>query len=75
MPATPDKVYDSARSKDARRWKDIWGAGQGLGAVHAIEPVEAIVERLHKEYELAVDRFTARRDRAVPAQEFDRNPS
>src|SRR5690606_25533249 len=59
MPATPDKVYDSARSKDVRRWKDIWGAGQGVGAIHAVEPVDTIVRRLELEYGEAVERFAS----------------
>lgn len=58
MPTTPDKVYDSARSKDVRRWRDIWGAGQGLGAVRAIEPVRIIVDRLVVEFGHATDRVS-----------------
>jgi nitronate monooxygenase len=58
MPATPDRIYDSARSKDVRRWKDIWGAGQGLGAVRAIEPVRIIVDRLVEEYGQAMHRVS-----------------
>ena len=33
-----------------KAWKDIWSAGQGVGLVHAIEPVAAIVARLRDEY-------------------------
>ena len=31
-------------------WKDIWGCGQGIGAVHAVEPVAERVTRLEREY-------------------------
>ena len=31
-------------------WKDIWSAGHGVGAIHAVEPVSAIVTRLREEY-------------------------
>jgi len=55
--ATPEKLYDSAKSKDVRRWKDTWGAGQGLGAVTAIEPVSVIVDRLHGEFKIATTRM------------------
>jgi nitronate monooxygenase len=34
-------------------WKDIWGAGQGIGAVKAVEPAGAMVERLEREYRAA----------------------
>lgn len=33
-----------------KAWKDIWSAGQGVGAIHDIEPVAAIVDRLEAEY-------------------------
>jgi nitronate monooxygenase len=34
-----------------KAWKDIWSAGQGVGTVHRVEPVAAVVERLAREYE------------------------
>ena len=36
-----------------KAWKDIWSAGQGVGTVHAIEPLASIVDRLAEEYEAA----------------------
>jgi nitronate monooxygenase len=33
-----------------KAWKDIWGSGQGIGAVKAVLPVAALVERLEREY-------------------------
>ena len=63
LSALPDKrerVYDSNRSVEASRgWKDLWGAGQGLGSIHAIEPVGAVVDRLESEYREARARFAA----------------
>jgi nitronate monooxygenase len=37
----------------AKAWKDIWGAGQGVGAVTVVEPVALRMERLEREYEAA----------------------
>lgn len=37
----------------AKRWRDVWSAGQGAGAVRSVEPVRAIVDRLTAEYEAA----------------------
>ena len=37
----------------AKAWRDIWGSGQGIGAVTAVEPVAARVERLIAEYRAA----------------------
>jgi len=34
----------------AKPWKDIWGAGHGVGTIDAVLPVEQIVARLRKEY-------------------------
>ena len=36
-----------------KRWKDIWGSGQGIGAVRAVEPAGALVARLREEYAAA----------------------
>lgn len=40
-------------SKSAKPWKDIWGAGQGVGAIDVVEPVARRVARLKSEYEAA----------------------
>ncbi|OWV75211.1 2-nitropropane dioxygenase [Rhizobium sp. N122] len=37
----------------AKAWKDIWGSGQGIGAVKAVEPVARLVDRLEAEYKAA----------------------
>lgn len=33
----------------AKRWKDIWSAGQGVGLVHEVKPIGEIVEALARE--------------------------
>jgi nitronate monooxygenase len=37
----------------AKAWRDIWGSGQGIGAVTTVEPVAARVTRLFAEYRAA----------------------
>jgi nitronate monooxygenase len=37
----------------AKAWKDIWGAGQGIGAVREVQPAAALVARLKREYDEA----------------------
>ena len=37
----------------AKAWRDIWGSGQGIGAVQQVEPVAARVDRLEREYRAA----------------------
>lgn len=34
----------------AKGWRDVWSAGQGVGAIHSIEPAAQIVERLARDY-------------------------
>ena len=36
-----------------KAWKDIWGSGQGIAAIHEVVPVAALVARLADEYEAA----------------------
>ncbi len=42
----------------AKAWKDIWGAGQGVGAVDAVVGVTELVARLRREYEEARTRVS-----------------
>jgi nitronate monooxygenase len=49
LPDSPDRSYDSAGTS-ARRWRDMWAAGQGLGAVRAVEPLSDVVDRIEQEY-------------------------
>jgi nitronate monooxygenase len=38
---------------DAKAWRDIWGAGQGIGSVRAVLSTQALVDRLAREYRAA----------------------
>lgn len=55
--ADPTKMdFDQAVS-GPKAWKEIWGAGQGVGAVKAVVPVAELVGRLEREYEAARKRL------------------
>ena len=41
----------------AKAWRDIWGSGQGIGAVDRVESVAVRVERLAREYHAAKARL------------------
>ncbi|NWG73740.1 MAG: nitronate monooxygenase [Rubrivivax sp.] len=43
-----------------KAWKDIWGCGQGIGAVHAVVPAADLVARLQREYDAARERLRLR---------------
>ena len=59
----PDNLPQADKSKmnfgsggnagGAKAWKDIWSAGQGVGGIHEVLPVQALVERMAREYEAA----------------------
>ena len=55
----PDNLPESDPSKmnfggDAKKaWKDIWGCGQGIGAVKKVVPTAELVARLKREYQEA----------------------
>ncbi|ARE37822.1 2-nitropropane dioxygenase (plasmid) [Rhodococcus sp. BH4] len=49
---------DSAPSSEPKPWRDIWGAGQGIGAVDAVVPVAVTVDRLVREYDEAKARVS-----------------
>ena len=38
-----------------RAWRDIWGAGQGVGSIDDIPTAGEIVERLKEQYRAAID--------------------
>lgn len=46
--------FGSSRSK---AWKDIWGCGQGIGAVDKVQPTAELVARLSREYQAARQRL------------------
>jgi nitronate monooxygenase len=49
--------FGSSGNTDAKAWKDIWGCGQGIGAVKAVLPAGELVARLKREYEAARTRI------------------
>ncbi len=40
--------------KQVKAWRDVWGSGQGIGAVKSVVPAAELVERLAREYEHAL---------------------
>ena len=52
--ADPSKMnFGSGGNTKAKAWKDIWGCGQGIGAVKSIPTAGELVDRLADEYEAA----------------------
>ncbi|MFD1330011.1 NAD(P)H-dependent flavin oxidoreductase [Mycoplana ramosa] len=57
--ADPSKMDFEKSESGARVWKDIWGCGQGIGAVSGVTSTEALVARLEGEYRAARARLAA----------------
>ncbi len=62
----PDHLCASDPSKmnfgsgaGTKAWRDIWGAGQGVGAIHEVAPVADYVARLISQYRAAQRRVAA----------------
>lgn len=61
----PDNLPEADKSKmnfggsEAKAWRDIWSAGQGIGSIHDIPSVEALVLRLEREYRDTRDRLAS----------------
>jgi nitronate monooxygenase len=52
--ADPSKMnFGSGGNQSAKAWRDIWGCGQGIGAVKSAPPAAELVARLAAEYEAA----------------------
>ena len=50
----PSKMsFGSGGNQKAKAWKDIWGCGQGIGAVKEIPSAGEMIDRLAAEYEAA----------------------
>ncbi|MCO4811009.1 MAG: nitronate monooxygenase [Gammaproteobacteria bacterium] len=54
-----DMDFTKATDSEAKAWKDIWGAGQGVGNIHDIPPARDVVLRMEQEYRAALDRVNA----------------
>lgn len=60
----PDNLPESDPSKmsfgsdgGAKAWRDVWGAGQGIGAIKQVESAADLVQRLKGEYNAARERL------------------
>ncbi len=50
--------FGSGGGSKAKAWRDIWGAGQGVGSIDDIPAVDDLVKRMEEEYREAQQRLT-----------------
>ena len=56
--ADPSKMdFKSGGAAHKKVWRDIWGSGQGIGAIKAVTPAGTLVDRLAGEYEAGRERL------------------
>lgn len=60
--------FGSGGNTDAKAWKDIWGCGQGIGAVKEVLPAAKLVARLATEYNAAKARLAGNTTTAIAAE-------
>ncbi|WP_137155450.1 nitronate monooxygenase family protein [Rhizobium sp. FKL33] len=51
--AEPSKMDFEKATEGPKAWKEIWGCGQGIGAVKSVLPVADLVDRFEREYKAA----------------------
>ena len=52
--------FGSGGNSEAKAWKDIWGSGQGIGAIKEVQTVAEFVDQLEAEYRSAKASLDAR---------------
>lgn len=45
--------FGSDGSSKSKAWRDIWGSGQGIGAIRQVQPAADYIDRVAREYEEA----------------------
>ena len=53
LPVSDPSKMNFGGGGEAKAWKDIWGSGQGIGAVKSVVPAAALLDRLDAEYRAA----------------------
>ena len=48
-----EKLKYTSRDERPKTWKDIWGAGQGVGNIDSVPATKELVDRLVEEYQVA----------------------
>ena len=59
LPEGSKTDMDFGKEKDAKAWKDIWGAGQGVGDIDEIASTREVVLKMEREYKKTLAELTA----------------
>ncbi|MGB3931996.1 MAG: nitronate monooxygenase, partial [Sphingobium sp.] len=54
-----DMDFASLSGGEKKAWRDVWGCGQGIGAIDRVQPAADFIAALGAQYRAAIDGFTA----------------
>ena len=57
LPTASNMDIASMAEDGKKAWRDIWGAGQGIGAVAKVQPAALFIEELKAQYQAAISAF------------------
>lgn len=57
LPTASNMDIASMAEDGKKAWRDIWGAGQGIGAVKKVQPAALFIEELKAQYQAAISAF------------------
>ena len=57
LPTASNMDIASMAEDGKKAWRDIWGAGQGIGAVEKVQPAARFIEELKAQYQAAISAF------------------
>jgi nitronate monooxygenase len=58
LPTAGPEAMNFQSATGAKAWRDIWGSGQGIGAIDKVQPAGELVARLSAEYDTARQRLS-----------------
>jgi nitronate monooxygenase len=58
LPTAGPEAMNFQSATGAKAWRDIWGSGQGIGAIDKVQPAGELVARLSAEYDTAWQRLS-----------------
>ena len=59
LPEANGMDFASMTGGDKKAWRDVWGCGQGIGAIDRVQPAADFIAALGVQYRAAIDGFTA----------------
>ena len=59
LPTAAEMDFSSVAGDGAKAWRDVWGAGQGIGAIRQIQAAGTFIDQLKVQYRTAIAAFSS----------------